>query len=144
MVMVQQAFSLRRRCPKGGCGVGFCIENPIANGDATCTLDGTETAHCDRCQETDTRVAEGTAAHRYFEGSCIFCGEAEEPVIPGDVNGDGRLNIGDVVRIYSHTRGTAVITDPDALARADFNGDGRINVGDAVRAYAQIRNSQAP
>ena len=31
------------------------------NNDATCTEDGTETAKCDKCDETDTRTAVGTA-----------------------------------------------------------------------------------
>ena len=30
------------------------------NNDATCTQDGTETAKCERCNETDTRTAKGT------------------------------------------------------------------------------------
>lgn len=33
----------------------------VYNNDATCTADGTETAKCDRCDETDTRVKAGTA-----------------------------------------------------------------------------------
>ena len=33
----------------------------VYNNDATCTADGTETAKCDRCDETDTREKAGTA-----------------------------------------------------------------------------------
>lgn len=33
----------------------------VYNNDATCTTDGTETAKCDRCDETDTRVKTGSA-----------------------------------------------------------------------------------
>ena len=33
----------------------------VYNNDATCTADGTETAKCDRCDETDTRVKAGSA-----------------------------------------------------------------------------------
>ena len=32
----------------------------IYNNDATCTQDGTETAKCERCNETDTRTVKGT------------------------------------------------------------------------------------
>lgn len=35
--------------------------NYVYNNDATCTADGTETAKCDRCDETDTREKAGTA-----------------------------------------------------------------------------------
>ena len=35
--------------------------NYVADGNATCTEDGTETAKCDKCDETDTRTAVGSA-----------------------------------------------------------------------------------
>ncbi len=40
--------------------------NYVYNKDAKCGIDGTETAKCDRCTETDTRTAAGTALkHNY-------------------------------------------------------------------------------
>ena len=36
------------------------FSNYTYNNDATCTQDGTETAKCERCNETDTRTAKGT------------------------------------------------------------------------------------
>lgn len=57
----------------------------------------------------------------------------------GDVTGDGRINVGDVARIYSHAKGTAILTDPYLLLCADVTGEGRINVGDTARLYAMIR-----
>ena len=40
--------------------------NYISNGDATCLADGTKTAKCDRCDDTDTKTDEGTAkGHDY-------------------------------------------------------------------------------
>jgi hypothetical protein len=59
----------------------------------------------------------------------------------GDVSGDGRLNMGDVAKLYSHVRNTNLLTDDEALARADFNGDGRVNIGDVARIYAHIRGA---
>ena len=41
--------------------LGHSFTNYVYNGDAKCTQDGTETAVCDRCAETDTRPAKGTA-----------------------------------------------------------------------------------
>lgn len=60
----------------------------------------------------------------------------------GDVNGDGRVNIGDAARVYSHARGTSTITDPYGVACADINSDNRINVGDAARVYAHVRGTK--
>lgn len=59
--------------------------------------------------------------------------------LPGDVTGDGSVNIGDVGRLYAHIRGTGVLQDPYTLLCADFNGDGNVNIGDVGRVYAQIR-----
>lgn len=39
---------------------GHSFTNYVYNEDATYTADGTETAKCDKCDETDTRTAEGT------------------------------------------------------------------------------------
>ena len=39
---------------------GHSFTNYVYNEDATYTADGTETATCDNCDETDTRTAEGT------------------------------------------------------------------------------------
>ena len=57
----------------------------------------------------------------------------------GDVSGDGRLNVGDVARLYGHIKKSTVITDSYILLCMDMTGDGRINVGDTARLYAKIR-----
>lgn len=41
--------------------IGHSFTNYVYNNDATCTADGTETAKCDRCDETDTRTSIGSA-----------------------------------------------------------------------------------
>ncbi len=62
------------RCSRCGYGkpielipaLGHSFTEYAYNEDATCAADGTETANCDRCEATDTRVATGTkTAHRY-------------------------------------------------------------------------------
>lgn len=57
----------------------------------------------------------------------------------GDVNADGKVNLGDTARTYSHIRGTSTIEDPYALQCADMNQDGEIDLGDVARCYATIR-----
>lgn len=53
--------------------------NYVSNGDATCVADGTKTAKCDGCDETDTMVDVGSRkSHTYEDGKCIDCG-AEDP-----------------------------------------------------------------
>jgi hypothetical protein len=59
----------------------------------------------------------------------------------GDVTGDGRVNVGDTARVYSHVRKTAVITDEYLLKVADVSGDGRVNVGDTAKVYSHVRKT---
>lgn len=60
---------------------------------------------------------------------------------PGDVNADGKLNLGDTARIYSHIRGTAVIEDTYTLACADLDRNEKLNLGDVARCYATVRGN---
>lgn len=60
--------------------------------------------------------------------------------LQGDVSGDGRINVGDTAKTYSHVRRTSLLDDAYAESCADMNQDGRINVGDTARVYALVRN----
>ena len=65
------------------------------------------------------------------EAACDF-----KLCIPGDVNGDHQLNIGDIGKLYAHIRGSNKLRDGYAQLCADYNADGTINIGDAVRLYS--------
>ena len=55
----------------------------------------------------------------------------EEPdVLLGDVNNDGKVNIGDVVAVVNVMAGK---TTGYNLKAADANQDGKINIGDVVK-----------
>ena len=60
----------------------------------------------------------------------------EKPVVKGDINGDGTVDVADVMTLY-----TAIGSGekPDA-AVADFNGDGIINVADVMALYTFVQN----
>lgn len=58
--------------------------------------------------------------------------------LQGDVTGDGKINVGDVARIYSHARKNKLLTDYP-FSCADMNGDGKVNIGDAARAYGKVK-----
>ena len=59
--------------------------------------------------------------------------------LQGDITGDGRVNMGDVAKIYAHIKGSAPLTEDYQLLCADFTGDGRINVGDTAKVYSKIK-----
>ncbi len=65
-----------------------------------------------------------------------FAGEVEpvfDPTccnVPGDYNGDGHVNISDIVAMVTYIFGG--IFPPDCLAEIDANGSGNLNIADAV------------
>lgn len=136
---------------------GFSVSgtvNSSGTGDVTVqlwqgsTLIGTVTAS--NGAYSFGNVAPGTYQLTFLkEGSATFTQDlavADNVVAPnvklrlkGDVSGDGRLNVGDVARLYGHIKKTSVITDAYILVAMDMTGDGRINVGDTARLYGKIR-----
>lgn len=60
----------------------------------------------------------------------------------GDVSGDGRINIADVAKIYSHIKQTNLLTDAYQLQCADVSGDGKINIADTAKVYAYVKSAQ--
>jgi hypothetical protein len=71
-----------------------------------------------------------------------------KPVVPGDVDGDGVLTVGDCTLLQQYlaeftVNGMPVIDSSDErmFATADFNGDGTLNVMDVTamqRALAEF------
>jgi hypothetical protein len=59
----------------------------------------------------------------------------------GDVTGDGRVNVGDVSKLYAHIRSTSPITDEYQLLCGNVNG-GNVNVGDVSAIYAHIKGTK--
>ena len=83
------------------------------------------------------------------ERTCLVCGEKETEAIPkldfiyGDVNGDGKINGRDVVKLakylaaYDESTGTSSVT---VSPGADVNGDGRIDGRDLVKLRKYLAN----
>ena len=69
------------------------------------------------------------------DGSCQYEEEEEEEVLIGDINGDGNVDILDVVTMVGMVLGTAPATE-----EADVNGDGGVNVLDVVTLVGIILN----
>ena len=60
--------------------------------------------------------------------------------LPGDLNGDDRINMGDVSIAYAHCRQTALLADDYLVCCADYNGDGNVSMGDVAKLYASLRS----
>ena len=72
----------------------------------------------------------GTKNENYLAG-ILRLTEAEQPEegIPGDINGDGKVNIFDVIRLLKFVTGERVET----FANRDVNADGKENIFDVIR-----------
>ncbi len=89
---------------------------------------------------TDAGVRDGVFVDRDNDNS-IYRGKVvigKQPVIPGDVNIDGDIDINDVMALVSHICGQTP-TQFDYTA-ADANGDGEIDINDVMRVADTIVN----
>lgn len=59
----------------------------------------------------------------------------------GDIDGNGKVNVGDTTKVYSHVKKTSLITDEYMLLCADVDGNGKINVGDTTKIYAHVKKT---
>ena len=66
---------------------------------------------------------------------------AEQPVKAGDLNGDGVLNLKDVVLLRRYIAGGWKVSVNEAAA--DFNGDGNINLKDVILLRRTIADAGA-
>ncbi len=60
----------------------------------------------------------------------------------GDVNGDGRTNVGDCSLLVAHVKGLSEITDAYLLQCGNLNGDKLVNVGDCSVLLAHVKGVQ--
>ena len=73
-----------------------------------------------------------------YDGNLTWGVQEEKPVVNvGDVNGDGRINVPDLVLLRQYIANWGVTIHLDA---ADANGDGSINVLDLVRLRQYLAN----
>ena len=59
----------------------------------------------------------------------------------GDLNGDGKVTVGEISRIYSHVRTNSTLSGYP-LACADVNQNSTVNMGDIATLYAKLRNTR--
>ena len=132
---------------------GHLYTDEVERQEPTCTEDGYILYCCYGCPSTHTevipayghsypsdcqdacstcgaiRVPPHQYADPYFDADCDLCGHTREviPMQPGDVNGDGTVNVRDLGLLQQHLNGWDVVI---SLMAANVNGDAGVNVRD--------------
>ena len=70
-----------------------------------------------------------------FAGAQYLLSLHEEETTPGDINGDGRITVGDVTMLVSYVLGTDLGVN---VSNADLTGDGNITVTDVTRLISMV------
>ncbi|WP_294474673.1 dockerin type I domain-containing protein [uncultured Ruminococcus sp.] len=61
-----------------------------------------------------------------------------DPVLKGDVNASGKVDVTDIVKVAAHVKNIRALSG-DELKRADVNGDGKVNVTDISLIAAHVK-----
>ena len=73
---------------------------------------------------------------RFFRRAHLWIG-----YMKGDVNGDERVNITDIMLIINFIAGSDTDLDEFQVKAADWNSDGEVNISDAVALITHVRNN---
>lgn len=85
-------------------------------------------------EENNSQTSPGKAYASPTVSVSITVGDPTPPtpeVTLGDLNGDGKINITDVIILRRYVSGLITL-DADKLAAADLNGDGKVNITDVI------------
>jgi hypothetical protein len=73
-------------------------------------------------------VGTGNKLAVYVDGTLVA---SKEIVVRGDISGDGKITIADLVRVNRHTLNISLLNGIQLLA-ADVNNNGSVNIQDLV------------
>lgn len=95
----------------------------------TCTEGGFTTCTCTNCGDSYIGDEMEPLGHNFEDGTCTNCGEKEVTRIPGDIDGNGNVDVDDVLALlwYVLFPGEYPIE-----AEADFDGNGATDVDDVL------------
>ena len=112
------------------CADGHNYGSWILEKKPTCTEPGIIYRVCDCGQRETLEVP--AAGHRFENGTCTACGEADpnQVTMKGDLDLDGNVDAEDLTLLARHVAGIELLADTTALANADVNGDGSIDAND--------------
>ncbi len=71
----------------------------------------------------------------------VSVAETDTPTdrLPGDITGDGEIDLRDVIKLFRHYRKKAIIEDEETLAICDITGDEEIDLRDVIKLFRYYR-----
>ena len=88
-------------------------------------------AECsDGISQTAMECSQNGGDSDFIDAEIIWHGY--DPILLGDVNMDGNINVMDIISIINHILGT-VLLDDSQFAAADMNGNGSVDVTDIIQ-----------
>ena len=78
--------------------------------------------------------------HDHVNGVCTRCGDRDGSIVPGEVTGDGKIDMADAYQIILYLSGKAELTEVERLA-ADVNGDGGVDMLDVYRVMLTYKET---
>ncbi|MBR5619358.1 MAG: dockerin type I repeat-containing protein, partial [Clostridia bacterium] len=135
--------------------LGHSFTNYVSNNDATCTADGTKTAKCDNCDETDTITDEGTMlAHTVGEWLsdetnhwhvCSACqnkvdeaAHSYEWVVTKEATEQENGLKEEICSVCGYKSGNSEDIIYSSHTAGDINGDGAVNNKDLTRLFQYL------
>ncbi len=103
-------------------GLGTGMKAALSGADGSAKVNGDVMKNGDTVKISDA------------EGKMIFQGTV---LLFGDVNGDGKLSVSDMIKVRNHILQTAIL-EGIQLASADCNHDSKISVSDMIKIRNQI------
>ena len=106
--------------------------------EATCAEMGyTGDTLCSVCSEVAEKGENIPAlGHHYVDDVCTRCNEPKPDFIPGDLNGDGLVNITDAIELLKYV--AKLKNNVVNEAGTDIDGNGTVNINDAIALLKQI------
>lgn len=114
--------------------------NTIAQGNSeafTLSFENSANVNFNNTEITIDNIVLSSVDGENVSSQIEFTYNVKVPIL-GDINGDGEVNVTDVVTLYSYILGNTTGIDENVV---DLNGDGEVNVTDIVSLYSIILNS---